>query len=65
MHILKKNVNLIVDGEQGRFDMLFMDIEVLNTEEGKNLRALLEAECSVGTSIRGVGDMEGKYVKKL
>ncbi len=60
---IKKNVNLIVDGEQGRFDMLFMDIEVLNTEEGKNLRALLEAECSVGTSIRGVGDMEGKYVK--
>lgn len=60
---IKKNVNLVVDGEQGRFDMLFMDIEVLNTEEGKNLRALLEAECSVGTSIRGVGDMEGKYVK--
>ena len=43
--------------------MLFMDIEVLNTDEGRNLRALLEAECSVGTSIRGVGDMEGKYVK--
>ena len=60
---IKKNVNLVVDGEQGRFDMLFMDIEVLNTDEGKNLRALLEAECSVGTSIRGVGDMEGKYVK--
>ena len=60
---IKKNVNLIVDGEQGTYDMLFMDIEVLNTDEGKNLRALLEAECSVGTSIRGVGDMEGKYVK--
>ena len=60
---IKKNVNLVVEGEQGTYDMLFMDIEVLNTEEGKNLRALLEAECSVGTSIRGVGDMEGKYVK--
>ena len=60
---IKKNVNVIVDGEQGQYDMLFMDIEVLNTDEGKNLRALLEAECSVGTSIRGVGDMEGKYVK--
>lgn len=60
---IKKNVDLVVDGERGTFDMLFMDIEVLNTEEGKNLRALLEAECSVGTSIRGVGDMEGKYVK--
>lgn len=60
---IKKNVRVVVDGEPGNFDMLFMDIEVLNTEEGKNLRALLEAECSVGTSIRGVGDMEGKYVK--
>ena len=60
---IKKNVNVVVDGERGTYDMLFMDIEVLNTEEGKNLRALLEAECSVGTSIRGVGDMEGKYVK--
>lgn len=60
---IKKNVNVTVDGEPGRYDMLFMDIEVLNTDEGKNLRALLEAECSVGTSIRGVGDMEGKYVK--
>ena len=60
---IKKNVNVTVDGEPGTFDMLFMDIEVLNTDEGKNLRALLEAECSVGTSIRGVGDMEGKYVK--
>ena len=60
---IKKNVNVVVDGEQGRYDMLFLDIEVLNTDEGKNLRALLEAECSVGTSIRGVGDMEGRYVK--
>lgn len=60
---IKKNVRVVVDGEPGTYDMLFMDIEVLNTEEGKNLRALLEAECSVGTSIRGVGDMEGKYVK--
>ena len=60
---IKKNVNVTVDGEPGTYDMLFMDIEVLNTEEGKNLRALLEAECSVGTSIRGVGDMQGKYVK--
>lgn len=60
---IKKNVKVVVDGEPGTYDMLFMDIEVLNTDEGKNLRALLEAECSVGTSIRGVGDMEGKYVK--
>lgn len=60
---IKKNVNVVVDGERGTYDMLFLDIEVLNTVEGKNLRALLEAECSIGTSIRGVGDMEGKYVK--
>jgi len=60
---IKRNVRVTVDGEEGNFDMLFLDIEVLNTDEGKNLRALLEAGCSVGTSIRGVGDMEGKYVR--
>lgn len=59
---IKPNVEVVVEGQKGRFDVLFMDWEVLNTEEGKNLRALLEAECSVGTSIRGVGDMEGDTV---
>ena len=60
---IKPSVHLVVEGEEEVQDVLFMDWEVLNTEEGKNLRALLEAECSLGTSIRGVGDMNGKYVE--
>lgn len=40
-----------VDGE----DVLFNDWLVLNTENGKNLRALMEAGGSIGTSIRGLG----------
>lgn len=60
---IKKDVNLEVEGEKGTFDVLFMDWEVLNTDEGKNLRALLEAECSIGTSIRGTGDLNGIYVE--
>lgn len=60
---IKPNVDIVVEGERGRYDVLFMDWEVLNTQEGKNLRALFEAECSIGTSIRGVGDMNGKTVE--
>lgn len=60
---IKKDVNLVVEGKKGKFDVLFMDWEVLNTEEGKNLRALFEAECSIGTSIRGVGDLNGDMVE--
>lgn len=60
---IKPNVDIVVEGERGRHDVLFMDWEVLNTQEGKNLRALFEAECSIGTSIRGVGDMNGKTVE--
>lgn len=59
---IKPNTRLKVEGEESVFDVLFMDLEVLNTQEGKNLRALLEAGCSVGTSIRGLGDMEGDQV---
>lgn len=39
-----------------------MDWEVLDTVEGNNLKALLKAECSLGTSIRGLGDMQGDQV---
>lgn len=60
---IKPNVRIVVEGKEEQHDVLFMDWEVLNTQEGKNLRALLEAECSVGTSIRGVGDLSGKYVE--
>ena len=59
---IKKNVKLEVEGEKGTWDVLFCDIEVLNTQEGKNLQALLLSGCSIGTSIRGLGDMEGDQV---
>ena len=59
---IKKNVKLEVEGEKGTFDVLFCDIEVLNTSEGKNLQALLLSGVSCGTSIRGLGDMDGDQV---
>lgn len=59
---IKPNVELIVEGKKERQDVLFMDWEVLNTQEGKNLRALFEAECSIGVSIRGAGSLEGDKV---
>lgn len=59
---IKKNVSIVVEGKKERQDVLFMDWEVLNTQNGKDLRALLEAECSIGTSIRGVGDLVGDTV---
>lgn len=60
---IKPNVRIVVEGKEEQHDVLFMDWEILNTQEGKNLRALFEAECSVGVSIRGVGSMNGKYVE--
>lgn len=59
---IKPDTKIKVEGKEGVFDVLFMDLEVLNTQEGKNLRALLEAGCSVGTSIRGLGDLDGDQV---
>ena len=60
---IKKNTRIMVEGKEEVHDVLFMDWEVLNTQNGKDLRALFEAECSIGVSIRGLGDLEGKYVK--
>ena len=62
---IKKNVSVVVEGKREKHDILFMDWEVLNTANGKNLRALFEAECSFGTSIRSLGSMNGKYVEEL
>lgn len=59
---IKKGVTLTVDGQCGKWDVLLEDWEILNTVEGKNLRALIEAGCSLGTSIRGCGDVDDKYV---
>lgn len=60
---VKPNVKMLVDGKEEVNDVLFMDLEVLNTSNGKDMRALLEAECSVGTSIRGLGDLNGQNVE--
>lgn len=60
---IKENVNIVVDGKRERHNVLFTDWEVLNTTHGKDLRALFEAECSFGTSIRGVGELSGKMVQ--
>lgn len=59
---IKKNVDVVVEDVRGKHDVLFMDWEVLDTAEGNNLKALLKAECSLGTSIRGLGDMQGDQV---
>ena len=60
---IKPNVEIVVEGKKGRFDVLFQDWEVLNTNNGKDLKALFEAECSIGTSIRGTGNLDGNKVK--
>ena len=59
---IKKNTRIKVESEDIVQDVLFMDLEILNTQEGKNLRALIEGGCSVGTSIRGLGDLDGDQV---
>lgn len=59
---IKKNVKLEVEGEKGTWDVLFCDIEVLNTQEGQNLQALILGGCGIASSIRGLGDMEGDQV---
>lgn len=60
---IKPKTKIVVEGKREVHDVLFMDWEVLNTQEGKNLRALFEAECSVGTSIRGIGNLRGNQVE--
>ena len=60
---IKENIAIVVDGKKERHNVLFTDWEVLNTTHGKDLRALFEAECSFGTSIRGVGELSGKMVE--
>ena len=60
---IKKNIPIVVDGKKERHDVLFEDWEIFNTQNGKDLRALVEAGVSFGVSIRGLGDLEGKYVK--
>lgn len=43
-------------------DKLMGTIEVLDTEQGRNLNALINAGCTVGISARGMGDLIGDEV---
>lgn len=42
--------------------VLFNDWEILPTSHGRDLAALIEADVSLGTSIRGLGNMSGSVV---
>lgn len=54
-----KNVDLEVDGEKGRYDVLFNDWLVLPTDpHGKNLKTYILNNVSVGTSIRSLGSCD-------
>lgn len=43
-------------------DKLIGTVEVLDTEQGRNLLSLIDAGCTVGISARGMGDLDGDYV---
>lgn len=54
--------NAYIEKVDGVGPVLFNDWEVLDTRNGRDLRALIEANCSIGTSIRGLGNMKGDSV---
>lgn len=62
---IKENVEVYVEGKTERWNMLFADVLILDTEEGRNLFALAKAGCSIGTSIRSLGDMDGDKVVNI
>ena len=43
-------------------DKLIGTVEVLDTEQGRNLLSLIDSGCTVGISARGMGDLDGDYV---
>lgn len=43
-------------------DKLMGTVEILDTEQGRNLLSLVNAGCIVGISARGMGDLDGDYV---
>lgn len=44
-------------------EVLFNDWEILPTSHGKDLAALIQSNVSLGTSIRGLGNMNGSFVE--
>lgn len=43
-------------------DKLIGTVEVLDTEQGRNLASLIDSGCTVGISARGMGDVDGDRV---
>lgn len=43
-------------------DKLIGTVEVLDTEQGRNLLSLIDSGCTVGISARGMGDLDGDTV---
>ena len=55
-------VNAYIENVPNVGPVLFNDWEILPTTHGKDLAALIEANVSLGTSIRGLGNMVGSVV---
>lgn len=55
-------VNAYIEDVKGLGPVLFNDWEILPTSHGKDLAALIDANVSLGTSIRGLGNMTGDVV---
>ena len=43
-------------------DKLVGTVEILDTEQGRNLLSLVDSGCTIGISARGMGDLNGDYV---
>lgn len=56
-------VRAYIENVPGVGDVLFNDWEVLPTSHGKDLAALIQSNVSLGTSIRGLGNMNGDKVE--
>lgn len=55
-------VDAYIENVDGIGPVLFNDWEILPTDNGKNLASLIESGVSLGTSIRGLGNMSGSVV---
>lgn len=53
-----KNTSHIITKTWWQGNELWGEVEILNTDAGRNVRALFEADCTVGISSRGVGSTQ-------
>lgn len=56
--IALKNTSHIITKTWWQGNELWGEAEILNTDSGRNLKALFEADCTVGISSRGVGSTQ-------